>query len=114
MAGLLETSGYPASTGGAQAIDGVKSSIWEWPSLNLQVNATAATIPAAAAVKADGIPIAVATCPHRTLPSPIPPMNTTMNAASPPARTHSGNVKLAETCSAERIEIQTTTVARNA
>ncbi len=57
------------------------------------------------------MPICVATCPHRMLPSAIPPMNTTTNAASPRARTHDGSVICADTCSAERIEIHATPVA---
>ena len=71
----------------------------------------AITIPVAAVVSAAGIPIWVATCPHKILPSAIPPMNTTTNAARPRARTHSGKVNWAETCSEARIAIQATPVA---
>jgi hypothetical protein len=45
------------------------------------------------------------------LPSAMPPMNITTNAARPRARTLAGKVICAETCSAERIEIQATPVA---
>ena len=57
------------------------------------------------------MPTLVATWPQSTLPIAMPPMNTTTNAASPRARTHAGSVICAETCSAERIEIQAAPVA---
>ena len=41
----------------------------------------------------------------------MPPMKITTNAASPRARTHGGSVSCADTCSADRIEIQAAPVA---
>ncbi len=47
-------------------------------------------------VNAAGMPIRVATCPHKMLPSAIPAMKTTKKEASPRARTHAGKVIWAE------------------
>ena len=72
------------------------------------------SVPSAAVVSAAGIPIRVATCPHKMLPSASPPMNTTTNAASRRARTHADSVIRAETCNTERIEIRQQTAALRA